>query len=43
MATLKSSDNLRNLARNFLLEEINGLIENNENKLDSEKKSCKKI
>lgn len=43
MATLKSSDNLRNLARNFLLEEINGLIENNENKLDSEKNLAKKF
>lgn len=43
MATLKSKDNLRNLARNLLLEEINVLIENNENKLDSEKNLAKKF
>lgn len=43
MATLESKINLRNLARKFLLKEINNLIEENKDKLDSEKNLAKKF
>ena len=43
MATLESKINLRNLARKLLLKEINNLIEENKDKLDSEKNLAKKF